>query len=172
MLCVSEHRWLDSREQRAWRGFMAMQAELSLYLDRQLRARNGLSIPDFEVLAHLSEASAGRLRAFALGQLLQWEKSRLSQHLTRMEKRGLVTRERCSTDQRGAFVVITPEGRALIAAAAGPHVDDVRTVLIDHLTPDQLDHLGDLAAQVRARLGDLSQNEHSSSSTSSAGADQ
>jgi len=75
-------------------------------------SRNGLSIPDVEVLAHLSEASAGRLRSFALGQLLQWERSRLSQHLTRMERRGLVTRERCSTDQRGAFVVVTPEGRA------------------------------------------------------------
>jgi DNA-binding MarR family transcriptional regulator len=53
-------------------------------------------------LAHLSEAPDGQLRPFALGALLRWEKSRLSQHLGRMEKRDLVTRQRCLTDQRGA----------------------------------------------------------------------
>lgn len=152
---MGEHRWLDEREQRAWRSLMTMQADLSQHLERQLRTRDGLSTPDFEVLAHLSETPAGRLRAFALGQLLRWEKSRLSQHLTRMEKRGLIRREPCTTDQRGAFVVITPEGRTLIDAAAGPHVDDVRAVLIDHLTPDQLDLLAELGDQVRARLADM-----------------
>jgi DNA-binding MarR family transcriptional regulator len=152
---VGEHRWLDEREQRAWRSLMTMQADLSQHLDRQLRTRDGLSTPDFEVLAHLSETPDGRLRAFALCRLLRWEKSRLSQHLTRMEKRGLISREPCTTDQRGAFVVITPEGRTLIEAAAGPHVDDVRAVLIDHLTPDQLDLLAELGDQVRARLTDI-----------------
>ena len=152
---MGEYRWLDEREQRAWRSLMTMQADLSQHLERQLRARDGLSTPDFEVLAHLSETPDGRLRAFALGQLLRWEKSRLSQHLTRMEKRGLIRREPCTTDQRGAFVVITPEGRTLIDAAAGPHVDDVRAVLIDHLTPDQLDLLAEQGDQVRARLTDM-----------------
>lgn len=152
---MGEHRWLDDREQRAWRSLMTMQADLSQHLERQLRTRDGLSTPDFEVLAHLSETPDGRLRAFALGQLLRWEKSRLSQHLTRMEKRGLIRREPCTTDQRGAFVVITPEGRTLIDAAAGPHIDDVRAVLIDHLTPDQLDLLTELGDQVRARLRDM-----------------
>ena len=84
-----------------------------------------------------------------------WEKSRLSQHLTRMEKRGQIRREPCTTDHRGAFIAITPEGRTLIDAAAGPHVDDVRAVLIDHLTPAQLDLLAELGDQVRARLTDI-----------------
>jgi DNA-binding MarR family transcriptional regulator len=73
----------------------------------------------------LSEAPLGRLRAFEIGQALRWEKSRLSQHLTRMESRGLVSRQRCETDQRGQFVASTPRGREVITAAAGPHAADV-----------------------------------------------
>src|SRR3954471_1776813 len=115
---MTEARWLDGREQRAWRSLLVMKSALWAFLDRQLRNRCGLSTADYQVLAHLSEAPEGRLRPFALGDLLRWEKSRLSQHLGRMEKRGLVTRERCLTDQRGAVVVITPRGGDLIKAAA------------------------------------------------------
>jgi len=81
-------RWLDDREQRAWRSLMIMQEGLSEYIERQLRAHSGLSSADYEVLAHVSEAPDGRMRSFALGRVLRWEKGRLSQHLTRMQKRG------------------------------------------------------------------------------------
>src|SRR5262245_12974440 len=152
---MSEPRWLDDCEQRAWRSLMVMQAGLSEYIERQLRAHSGMSRADYEVLAHLSEAPEGRLRSFALARLLRWEKSRVSQHLTRMQKRGLIRREPCLTDQRGAFVVITEAGRALIEKAAPLHVADIRKVLIDDATPAQLDLLTELGDQVRARLAQI-----------------
>ena len=129
-----------------------MQADLSQYIERQLRVRNGLSRADYEVLALLSEAPEGRLRAFELGEALRWEKSRLSQHLTRMEGRGLVFRERCPTDQRGMVAVVTARGREIVEAAAEPHAADVRAVLLDHMTPEQLDVACDLARIVRDRV--------------------
>ncbi|MFI6864825.1 MarR family winged helix-turn-helix transcriptional regulator [Streptomyces sp. NPDC050421] len=149
---MDEPRWLDEHEQRAWRSLMKMQAGLSAYIERQLRTHSGLSSADYQVLAHLSEAPEGRLRSFALGDVLQWEKSRLSQHLTRMQNRDLIRRERCATDQRGAVVVITEQGRALVEAAAPLHLADVRNVLIDHVTPAQMDLLIELGDQVEARL--------------------
>ena len=152
---MSEPRWLDEREEQAWRSLMVMQASLSEYLERQLRARSGLSSADYEVLAHLSESPEGRMRSFALAGVLRWEKGRLSQHLTRMQKRGLIRREPCPTDQRGAVVVITESGRALIQKAAPLHVADVRNVLIDDATPAQLDLLTELGDQVRARLAEI-----------------
>jgi DNA-binding MarR family transcriptional regulator len=154
---MTQVRWLDEREQLAWRGLMAMQAGLSEFIDRRLRTRSGLSTADFEVLAHLSEAPEGRLRPFELGALLRWEKGRLSQHLTRMENRGLVSRERCLTDHRGAVTTITPAGTALIEAAAPKHVSDVREALIDHLTPAELATLTRIAKKVRKRLDDLAE---------------
>ncbi|MGY0064007.1 MarR family winged helix-turn-helix transcriptional regulator [Streptomyces sp. LZ34] len=154
---MGESQWLDEREQRAWRSLMKMQAGLSEYIERQLRTHSGLSTADYQVLAHLSEAPDGRLRSFALGDALQWEKSRLSQHLTRMQNRNLIRRERCATDQRGAVVVITEQGRTLIEAAAPLHVADVRNVLIDHVTPAQMDLLIELGDQVDARLAMIDQ---------------
>ncbi len=136
---------------------MKMQAGLSEYIERQLRTHSGLSAADYQVLAHLSEAPEGRLRSFALGDVLQWEKSRLSQHLTRMQNRDLIRRERCATDQRGAVVVITEPGRTLIETAAPLHLADVRNVLIDHVTPAQMDLLIELGDQVEARLAVVDQ---------------
>jgi DNA-binding MarR family transcriptional regulator len=155
---MTEPRWLDEREERAWRGLMAMQDGLSEFLERQLRNRSGLSNADYQVLAHLSEAPEGRLRSFELGGLLRWEKSRLSQHLGRMQNRGLVSRERCATDQRGAVIAITPKGGDLIEAAAPLHVADVREVFIDHLTASELETLAGIGDKVRERLAEVEQD--------------
>jgi DNA-binding MarR family transcriptional regulator len=155
MAGVSNVKWLDDREQRAWRSFVAMQEGLGEFLDRQLRSRCGLSSADFRVLAHLSESSEGRLRSFELAHLLRWEKSRLSQHLGRMQTRGLVSRERCLDDRRGAVVAITSRGRELIEAAAPQHVADVRAVVIDHLSATELATLTAVSDKVRERLAML-----------------
>jgi DNA-binding MarR family transcriptional regulator len=152
---MTQARWLTEQEQRAWRSLMTMQDGLSEYIERQLRTRCGLSGADYQVLAHLSEAPEGRLRPFELGRLLRWEKSRLSQHLSRMQTRGLVTRERCETDQRGAVVTITPRGGELVSAAAPQHVADVRDVLIDHLTESELTTLTTIGDKVHERLAAL-----------------
>jgi DNA-binding MarR family transcriptional regulator len=149
---MDEPRWLDEREARAWRGYTRMRAQLEGRLSRELARHSGLSDPDYSVLVNLSEAPEGRLRAFELGRALQWEKSRLSHHLKRMEKRRLVARESCESDARGSFVVITTEGRAAIEAAAPAHVEDVRRHLIDLLSAEQLDMLGDITETVLAHL--------------------
>lgn len=152
---MTQQRWLDDQEQRAWRGLMAMQEGLVEFIERQLRSRCGLSNADFQVLAHLSEASEGRLRAFQLTRLLHWEKSRLSQHLGRMHTRGLVSRERCLDDRRGAVVAITTRGTELIEAAAPQHLADVRSAIIDQLTATELATLATIADKVRTRLEEL-----------------
>lgn len=147
-------RWLSEPEQTAWRAYIRMQAELEAQLNRRLHERFGLSMADYEVLVHLSEAPDGVLRLFELGRIVDWEKSRLSHHLTRMAKRGLVERRECPSDGRGAFVALTPVGRAAIERAAPGHVEDVRDLVVDVLGPDRLAALGDIANSVLAALAD------------------
>jgi len=127
-----------------------MHAQLSGRLRRSLQRDAGLSDADYGVLAELSEAPDERLRAFQLGRRLQWEKSRLSHHLRRMEGRGLVARQGCDTDRRGAEVVLTATGRAAIEGAAPKHVAEVRASFVDALTQEQLEQLGAIAAAVLA----------------------
>jgi DNA-binding MarR family transcriptional regulator len=149
---MSEVRWLTPREQEAWRGLMTMNAQVMGRLRRSLQQTSGLSDSDYEVLVPLSEAPGGRLRSYELGAALQWEKSRLSHHLRRMEARGLVDREGCETDRRGAFVVLTPEGRAGIEGAAPDHVEEVRRSFLDALSAEQIDALAGITRAVLAHL--------------------
>jgi DNA-binding MarR family transcriptional regulator len=154
MTPMEEARWLDEREARAWRGFIAMQGQLLGRLARQLQRDSGLSEADYEVLVQLSEAPCARQRVFELGQATQWEKSRLSHHLTRMVQRGLVARETCPTDSRGAFVRLTDAGREAIERAAPQHVEHVREWFVEALTAEQLDALAELSEAVLDRLAE------------------
>lgn len=131
-----------------------MQAELQRRLSRQLFAETGLSEADYGVLVQLSEAPDGQLRVFQLRAGLQWEKTRLTHHLGRMARRGLVEREPCVTDPRGAFIRITEAGQSAITAAAPRHVSHVRRWFVDVLTPAQLDALGEISTAVQARFDD------------------
>jgi DNA-binding MarR family transcriptional regulator len=106
------------------------------------------------VLVHLTDVPEGRLRAFELGEGLQWEKSRVSRQVSRMAERGLVARESAPEDGRGAYVVLTPAGRKAIEEAAPAHVELVRRLLFEGLTPDQVRTLGSVASSVVRRLDD------------------
>jgi DNA-binding MarR family transcriptional regulator len=146
--------WLDEREERAWRALQSMQMQLTARLARELAATSGLSYPDYLVLVALTDRPDGRMRMFELARGLGWEKSRLSHHVARMADRGLLTKEQCDTDRRGAFVVVTDEGRREIEAAAPGHVDAVRRLFIDRLTARQLDTIGTAAQAVLATLAE------------------
>jgi DNA-binding MarR family transcriptional regulator len=92
------------------------------------------------------------LRVFELAEAVQWEKSRLSHHLARMERRGLVERQDCPDDARGAFVVLTAAGRDAIERAAPTHVETVRALVFDGLAADQVDLLANVAEGVLHRI--------------------
>jgi DNA-binding MarR family transcriptional regulator len=145
---MREERWLDPREAAAWRALQAMQLRVNGELSRDLTAGSRLSYQDYVVLVVLTDSPDGRVRQFELADVLGWERSRLSHHLARMAARGLVSKERCAADRRGAFVVVTEEGRREIEAAAPGHVAAVRRCFIDVLSPGQLDAVRDVAEAV------------------------
>lgn len=144
--------WLTEREERAWRALQFMQMRLDGELARQLAADSELSYPDYVVLVALTDRPDGRMRLFELGDVLGWEKSRLSHHVARMTRRGLVEKETCADDRRGAHVVVTTRGRKELAAAAPGHVAAVRRLFADLLTDDQLGAITDAAETVLAAI--------------------
>lgn len=144
--------WLDEGEQRAWRAYQRMQGQLSGRLNRQLQTDAGLSLADYEVLVALTDAEGGYLRPFELQRHLHWEQSRLSHHLTRMQRRGLVERKECTEDGRGAFIVVTAAGRETIESAAPGHVEAVRRLFFDGLSRDEVEALERLSTHVLERL--------------------
>jgi len=147
-----EPRWLDDAEDRAWRGYLRMRTLLHARILRDLAREAGLSGPDYDVLSHVSESPGHRARLGELAERMAWSRSRLSHHLTRMERRGLVTREDCASDGRGAFVVLTEAGFRVIQAAAPGHVASVRRNFIDLLSSEQLDALTGISDTVVGHL--------------------
>src|SRR3954469_16498383 len=141
-------RWLDDREQAAWRAYLDMNAKLSGRLNKEMLDESGISSSDFAVLVRLSEHEHNRMRVLELARAIGWEKSRLSHQLTRMQQRGLIERSNCNEDRRGAFVVLTDQGRATVEAAAPLHVESVRRYVFDSLTAEQVESLGSISAIV------------------------
>lgn len=148
---MAETRWLAEHELQAWRNLNLMYSQLSGLLAREL-AGSGLSYPDYLVLAMLSDLPDQRVRPSEMGCLLGWEKSRVSHHVARMERRGLVGRERCPTDQRGWFIAMTETGRAAIAAAAPEHVEAVRRHAMGLLTDDEIAILDRICQKILDQL--------------------
>jgi DNA-binding MarR family transcriptional regulator len=140
--------WLDDLENEAWRGYIRMQVQLNAQLARLLQSESDLSHADFEVLVTLSEAPGDQMRVFELAEHLRWERSRLSHHLTRMERRELVVRAGCPSDGRGAFVELTAQGRRTIEEAAPGHLEAVRRYFIDNLDRHELRLLADISRRV------------------------
>jgi DNA-binding MarR family transcriptional regulator len=149
-----EPQWLDPREDRAWRAFLHAHHQLGLRLSRHLLQDSGLTDTDYEILAVLSAHPAGHMPAQELGALVQWEKSRLSHQVRRMQERGLIVREPNPADGRSAMICLLPAGRRAIEGAAPQHVHNVRRHFIDLFTPAELDTIAALSERVLRHLAE------------------
>lgn len=142
--------WLSEAEQRVWRDYLAMTAELQVAMHRQLKRDCGLTLADYDVLVALDERNACRVNE--LGDRLGWEQSRLSHQLRRMRSRELIERRGADDDRRGATVELTAEGRSALASAAPWHAQLVRDVVFAGVSAADLKAVGRWTAGVRARL--------------------
>ncbi|MET8828074.1 MarR family transcriptional regulator [Streptomyces sp. NPDC004610] len=145
---MPEPRWLTPDEAEVWARYREVLRELQRAQDQQLQQDSGISAADYALLAPLSESENGALRARDLGAEVGWERSRLSHQISRMEKRGLVTREPCADDARGMMVCLTVHGRSVIEAAAPGHADTVRRLFFDPFTPAETHDLGVMLAKI------------------------
>jgi DNA-binding MarR family transcriptional regulator len=161
---MAKTRWLDEREAHLWRSWLRVNQELTSVLADEINRESGLSAADYAVLVPLSESSRGMLRFRDLGREILWDRSRLSHHLGRMEKRGLVVREECAEDARGALVRMTAAGQAAIKAAAPRHVTSTRHYVFDLLSDKEVDVLTAAFDRILANLegaGETGDGTHS-----------
>ena len=143
-------RWLDEEQQRSWRAFLEAVQVLQRGIDAQLQDEAGMPHAYYELLVRLSEAPERRLRMSALADAAVSSRSRLSHAVAQLEQRGWVRREACADDRRGQVAVLTDQGFAALAAAAPGHVEAVRRLLVDRLTPEQLRQLRAISEAITA----------------------
>ncbi|MFI5736468.1 MarR family winged helix-turn-helix transcriptional regulator [Kribbella sp. NPDC051587] len=138
---MAEPRWLNEKEQQAWRAFIAAQRVVNSRIEQQLQRDAGIPHTYFEILVRLSEAQEGRLRMSELAVATLGSRSRLSHAVNRLEQYGWVRREGVESDRRGQVAIITDAGREKLVEIAPGHVEEVRSAIFDALSEEQVDQL-------------------------------
>ena len=146
--------WLDQQQQRSWRAFLVGTTLLMDRLDRDLRERHRLSLPEYEIMVRLAEADGHRLRMAVLADSVSHSRSRVTHTVSRMETAGLVARDACLSDGRGVEAVLTEQGLAALESAAPTHVAGVRQFLVDLVDEDDFEAVGRVFDAVTDRLID------------------
>jgi DNA-binding MarR family transcriptional regulator len=139
---------LSREELAAWRGLLRVHAGLTKALDAELVREHGLPLSSYEVLLFLCDSPGGRLRMSELADGVLLSRSGLTRLVDRMERDGLLRRQRCEDDQRGYYAEITDKGRELFARARKTHLDGVRERFLSHLSGDEQRTLGRLWEKV------------------------
>jgi DNA-binding MarR family transcriptional regulator len=134
----------------AWKGFLRAHARLTRALDEELRTTHGFALGDLDVLIQLGEAPRGRLRMCDLAAAVVLSPSGLSRRVDRLERAGLVTRERAESDGRNVEARLTPAGKRLLGRLRTAHRGGVKERFAERFSPDELE----LLAEFMGRLTD------------------
>ena len=145
---ASATRWLDEEEMAAWLPLLRVVQLLPQAMDRQLRQEAGIGHAYYQVLATLSAQPERTLSMGELARLAATSPSRLSHAVAAMEERGWVTRRPCPTNRRIQYATLTDAGLSLLESVAPGHVAEVRRLVFDRLTSDEVDQLTGIAAKL------------------------
>jgi DNA-binding MarR family transcriptional regulator len=151
-------KWLSPNEMVAWRRYIIASRQLLAALDADLKEHD-LTLPDYEILALLSDAPDRQMRMSELAKIALLSRSRLSHRMKVMEKAGWIKREPCPVDKRGYFAVMTAKGWKAIVAAAPGHVESVRARFIDHLSKADQEAIAEIFARIEVPLRKEVENE-------------
>ncbi|HEX9999970.1 MAG TPA: MarR family transcriptional regulator [Actinoplanes sp.] len=153
-MTLAHTRWLSEHEDTAWRNLTRILVLLPGALDRQLRDDAGLTHVYYQILAMLSEQPDNSMRMTDLARLTGTTTSRLSHAVASLEQRGWVERRACATDKRGQIARLTETGMTIVEEAAPGHVTEVRRLIFDHLTPEDISHLQSITGKIMPLLTD------------------
>jgi DNA-binding MarR family transcriptional regulator len=134
---------LSRRELAAWRGLLRTHAFVLAELDAELEQEYGLAVPEYEVLFVLMQSDGKQLRMSELADAALLTRSGMTRLVDRLQRQGLVRRERCPADGRGTHAVLTAEGEARVTAARPSHIAGVRRLFLDRLKKKDQRALGE-----------------------------
>ena len=145
---TSDSDLLDPDQQQAWRHYLLGSMMLNRLIDRELKEHHDLTTDDYAILVTLAEATDCRLRFGELAAQTRFPKAHITYRFQRLAQRGLLEREDCETDARGAYAVLTERGLEMVAIARPTLDTSVSTHLFEHLSTAQARTLGELMERV------------------------
>ena len=149
---ADDPKWLSEDERETWQILAVVMVRALAALDSQLQRDAGLSHFEYGILSALSEAPGRTLQMSLLAGTAQGSLSRLSHAVKRLEDRGWVRRAPSPSDGRLTEATLTDAGWEKVVASAPGHAAQVRRLIIDVLTPEQLDQLRGIGLSMLAAL--------------------
>lgn len=146
---------VDPAALAAWQALLRTHATLTRAMERELLAAESLPLGEYDVLVQLQAAPDGRLRMAQLADLVLLSRSGLTRLVERMEAAGLVRREICPSDARGAFAVLTAKGAQRLARASATHLRSIQEHFAEPLDSEQLGRLQEVLERLLASSGEV-----------------
>lgn len=144
-------KWLNPAEMAAWRTYIETSGDLLRAIEKDL-APYGLDRGDYQLLAMLSEAPDQRLRMCDLADSLRLTRSGLTRRMDGVLKKKLVTRVQSEEDGRAAYASLTPKGFDLLKQVAPEHLESVRRLMIDLLSPSEIKAIASAFSKISKNL--------------------
>lgn len=145
---------LDEARGEAWRTFLAAHAAVIERIERELAREDVLPLGPYDVLLALAEAPGRRLRMHELARAVVLSRSGLTRLVDRLERAGLLRRERCDDDRRGCYAALTDEGRAALRRSGPVYAGGIAEHFGRHLEDEEVatitEALGRVLAAARA----------------------
>jgi DNA-binding MarR family transcriptional regulator len=132
----------------AWVRFLRAHAALTRELSSRLEALHELTLSDFDVLVQLYYAEGRRMRRIDLARSVLLTASGITRLLDGLESAGLVAKERCDSDARVAYAVLTKAGVKKIEDARDSHLADIEELFGSRFSPDEREHLAELLGRL------------------------
>jgi len=109
---MSDH--LSKIHNLAWRKFLSAHVVLIEQIEQDLAGSDLPPLTWYDILFAISEAPEKKLRLHELAQTVLLSRSNVTRLVDRLEKAGLLQREQCNSDRRGAFAIISDKGLTIL----------------------------------------------------------
>ena len=128
--------------------FLRAHSALTRELSSRLEAVHELTLSDFDVLVQLYYAEGRRMRRIDLARSVLLTASGITRLLDGLESAGLVGKERCESDARVTYAVLTSAGVRKIEEARESHLADVEELFGSRFSPQEREHLAELLGRL------------------------
>ncbi|MTD53999.1 MarR family winged helix-turn-helix transcriptional regulator [Amycolatopsis pithecellobii] len=149
-MASAEPNWLNQQEKDAWTALTSVLTRLQPSLNSQIMRDSNITHFEYIVMSGLSDAPDRTMRMSDLAAAAGAGLPRLSQVISRLAKRGWVTRHADPGDARCVLATLTEAGWDKVVATAPGHVNEVRRLVFDHLTKAQVAQLATIGHRIAA----------------------
>lgn len=132
----------------AWKNLVVAHSQLCRALDAEMRSEHDFTLGEYDVIVQLANAPGQGLRMCDLASAVLLSPSGLSRRVERLERAGLVRRERAATDARNIEAGLTTAGKRLFHRLQVTHHAGIKELFVDHFSARELATLEDLLGRL------------------------